>query len=236
MLRRRVAGTLVVGFLLLAATGCQVTLTAGVDVRADGSGSVRAAIGLDDEALRELGDPARELRLDDLRQSGWTVTGPEKEPDGFTWVRLAKRFADPEEAGRVAAELSGPDGPFREFTVTRSRTFAKTKTRFTGLVDLSNGLAGLSDAALQQALGDFDLGLGADALRARLGEGLGRALQVRVEARLPGRSQTWDAKVGEQLRLRLESESWNVRPVLAAVAALGFAAAALAVVVIGRRR
>src|SRR5262245_50294886 len=99
MVRRRAAAALAVTFLLLA-TGCQVTLTAGIDVRGDGSGFVRAGIGLDDDALRELGDPASELRLDDLRDSGWAVTGPAKEADGLTWVRLAKPFADGEQAGR----------------------------------------------------------------------------------------------------------------------------------------
>ena len=149
-------------------------------------------------------------------------------------MRLAKRFVGVEEAGRVAAELSGPDGPFREFTVTRTRTFAKTTTRFTGLMDLSNGLAGLSDAALQQALGDATLPVDLPGLQQRFGDALDQTVRVQVTANLPGRSQSWDARLGGQVRLTLESEAWNLRPVLAALAALAFAALALAIVVTRR--
>ena len=203
----------------MAATGCQVTLTAAVEAEQDGSGWVRAGVGLDGEALRELGDPAEELRLDDLRQSGWDVSGPEEEGDGLTWVRVAKRFGTADEAATVAAELSGPDGPFRDFRLERSRSFFKTRTSFSGLVDLSRGLAGLSDPALAERLGDHDLGLD------RLREGV----TVKVEAALPGRTQTWEPAIGEQVRMEAASEVWNLLPLLPAAACVVFAAAAVAV-------
>lgn len=224
-----------VALLLVCATGCQVTLTTGIDVNRDGSGTVEAGIGLDDEALRELGDPGRELRVDDLRQAGWTVTGPGKEDDGLTWVRLSKEFATPSEANRVAGELSAPEGPFRDFRIERQRSFFRTRTTFTGLVDLSNGLAGLTDTDLQTALGGADLGLDVAGLRRRFGDGLADTLRVRVEARLPGRTQLWEPQIGETLQLQTRAESWNVQPLAAALAAVVFAATAL-VVVVGRRR
>lgn len=213
--------------LLLAGTGCQVTLSSGVVVARDGSGSVRAAIGLDDEAVQRLGDPAKELRLGDLREAGWEVTGPRKEDDGLTWVRLSKPFATPAEADQVAAELSGLDGPFRDFHVERSRSFLKTETTFTGLADLSRGLAGLSDADLEARLEGADLGLASvspDDVR------------FRVEARLPGRTQTWEPRLGERLELRTSVSSWNLQPILAGTAALLFAAIAVAVGVAMLRR
>lgn len=222
--------------LLLATAGCQVTLSAGVEARFDGSGVVRAAVAFDDEALAEIGDLPTELRLDDLRQAGWEVDEPRKEDDGLTWVRAAKGFATPEEASRVAGELSGPQGPFRDFRLESSRSFLKTKTSFTGLLDLSDGLAGLSDAGVQSKLGDADLGLDLDGLRRRFGPDLDRAVQVRMEARLPGRHETWQARMGEQVRMEARAEAWNLVPVLGAVAALVFAVAALAVTVASRRR
>jgi hypothetical protein len=233
---RRAAVWLVLVLALLAGTGCQVTLTAGVDASSDGSGTVRAAVGFDDEALAQLGDPATELRLDDLRQAGWRVDGPRKEKDGLTWVRAAKRFATPQDAGRVAAELSGPSGPFRDVRLQRSRSFLKTETSLTGLVDLSNGLAGLSDPDLQAKLGDADLGLDLAGLRKRFGAGADDAVRVRFEAHLPGHVQTWAPKLGQQVRIDARAASWNVLPVAGAAAALVFAAAALAVTVLTRRR
>jgi hypothetical protein len=213
---------------LLLLTGCQVTLTAGIDARPDGSGSIRAGLGLDDAALREVGDLASELRLDDLRQAGWEVTGPRKEEnDGLTWVRLSKRFVDEAHAASVAAELSGPDGPFRDFKLERSRSFLKTTMRFTGLVDLSRGLTGLSDAALQERLGGYDLRLDRPEADVR----------VRVEARLPGRDRiAWEPRLGDQLRLEARSEAWNLRPLLPAALAVLLAAAAVAALAWGGRR
>lgn len=185
--------------------GCQVVLTTGIDVRRDGSGLVTAAVGLDDEALRELGDPTTELRLDDLRQAGWEVAAPAREADGLTWVRLSKPFADADHATRVAAELSGPDGPFREFRLERDRSLVRTTTRFSGLVDLTGGLAGLLDQGLRDVLGGEAPGLDPAALA-------DRDVRVRVEARLPGQDpHVWEPVPGEELRLSAESEVLNVR-------------------------
>ena len=207
-----------------------------MDAAPDGSGTVRAAVGFDDEALAQVGDPATELRLDDLRQAGWTVVGPRKEKDGLTWVRAAKHFATPDEAGRVAAELSGPDGPFRDIRLHRSRSFLRTRTTLTGVVDLTNGLAGLSDPDVQAKVGDTGLGLDLDALRRRFGPSADDAVRVRFDARLPAHSQSWAPKLGQQVRIDARAEAWNLVPVLGAAAALVFAAAALVVTVVSRRR
>lgn len=211
----------------MATGGCQVVLTTGIEAKRDGSGLVRAAVGLDDEALRQLGDPATELRLDDLRQAGWAVAAPAREADGLTWVRLSKPFADPDQAGRVAAELSGPGGPFREFRLERRRSLLRTTTEFTGVVDLTAGLAGLYDQALQDALGDAAPPLDPAALAER-------DVRVRVEARLPGEDpRVWEPALGEELRLEAVSDVLNVRLVGGATAAVVLTAAAL---VLLRRR
>ena len=212
----------------MATGGCQVVLTTGIEARRDGSGVVRAAVGLDDEALRELGDPTAELRLDDLRDAGWTVAAPAKEADGLTWVRLSKPFADPGQAGRVAAELSGPDGPFRDFRLERRRNLVRTTTDFTGVVDLTAGLAGLYDQGLRDALGDAAPALDPAALAEK-------DVRVRVEARLPGQDlQVWEPTLGEELRLEATSDVLNVRLIGGASAALVLTL--LALVLLRRRR
>jgi len=187
---------------------------------------VRAGIGLDDEALRQLGDPAKELRLDDLREAGWTVAPPVKEKDGLTWVRIAHRFASPDEADKVAAQL----GPvFRDLRLVRTRSFTKTKTSLTGEIDLSRGLAAFSDPALDAALGGADLGTLTDA-----------NVHVRFDARLPGRTRTWAPKLGDQVRISAQTEAWNVAPIAAAAGAVALALAlaggVLSVTVVRRRR
>ncbi|HUR22613.1 MAG TPA: hypothetical protein VMZ73_01955, partial [Acidimicrobiales bacterium] len=106
-----------VALLAWATTACQVTLAAGVDVARDGTGRVTAGLGLDADALKEVGDSATALRLDDVRQAGWQVEAPRKEDDGLTWFRASKPFSDPEQVPAILAELNGAAGPFRDFSV-----------------------------------------------------------------------------------------------------------------------
>lgn len=194
---------------------------AEIEAGADGGGFVRAGIGLDDEALAQLGDPAAELRLDDLREAGWSVTAPARERDGLTWVRIAHPFESADEANRLTAQLGEP---FRELTLRRTRTFLKTRTALTGVIDLSRGLGAFSDPALQEALGGADLGALTD-----------DNVRVRFETRLQDERGSWSGKVGEQVRIAAEAEAWNVAPVAAALAALVFAATGLVVFAVTRR-
>ena len=243
-MRRRLL-PLVVALLAWATSACQVSLTAGVDVNRDGSGRVVAGLGLDDEALQEVGDLATALRLDDVRAAGWLVEAPRKEGDGLTWVRASKPFTEPEQVPAIVAELNGPSGPFRDFTVTRTKSLTRAKTTFTGTVDLAAGLTGLADPELTAALGDINLGLDPDGLRTRFGD----RLKVQAAARLPGELTTnapardggralWAPELGQTIRLEASSSSFRVDPRLpiAAGAALLLAVALLAVLLRRRRR
>jgi len=240
-MRHRLAAVGAVVALALFATGCHVTLATGIDLRADGSGTIHAGAGFDDEAVAEIGDLGAALRADDLRAAGWEVVGPAKEDDGLTWVRASKGFEDPDEAAVVAAQLSGPDGPFRDFRVTRTRSLLRTTTSFAGVVDLTNGLAGLSDADLQAALGDFDLGLDVDGLRRRFGDSLGDRVRVEVSAKLPGKvaaatatvdhgRAVWTPAPGDRVELVATGDLRRLAPLVYGTLALVAVTAGLAVV------
>ncbi len=243
-MRRRLL-PLLVAVLAWATGACQVTLIAGVDVNRNGTGRVTAGLGLDDDAVKELGDGATALRLDDVRAAGWQVDAPRKEGDGLTWIRASKPFADPAQVPAILAELSAGAGPFRDFRVTRTKSLTHSKTTFTGTVDLAAGLAGLADPELIAALGDVDLGLDADGLRQRFGD----QLDVRVTASLPGdvttnapardgRRAVWEPELGQTLQLEASSQALKVDPrlPLAAGAALLVPTLLLAVLVRRRRR
>lgn len=235
--------------LAWATAACQVTLATGIEVERDGSGRVTAGVGLDAAALAELGDPAAGLSADDLRRAGWEVQGPRKEDDGLTWVWASKSFAGPEEAAAVLAELSGPDGPFRDFRLVRTKSLTRSTTTFTGTVDLSRGLTGLSDPELAGALGDVDIGLDLDGLRRRFGDDLARAVRVEVTAGLPGKVTTnapardggrarWAPELGQTLQLEASGSALRVDPRLIAAAggALAVVAAGLLLALRRRRR
>jgi predicted small secreted protein len=242
-MRRRLLPALV-ALLAWATAACQVTLTAGVDVNRDGTGRVTAGVGLDDEAVKEVGDLATGLRLDDVRAAGWEVEPPRKEGDGLTWLRASKPFTEPEQVPAILAELNGPGGPFRDFTVTRTKSLTRSKVTFTGTVDLAAGLAGLADPELTAVLGDVDLGLDPDGLRTRFGD----RLKVQASVRLPGDMTTnapareggralWAPELGQTVLLEASSSSFQLDPrlLIAAGAALLLAIALLAVLVRRRR-
>jgi predicted small secreted protein len=241
-MRRRLL-PLLVALLAWATAACQVTLTAGVDVNRNGTGRVVAGVGLDDEAVREVGDLTTALRLDDVRAAGWIVDAPHKEGDGLTWVRASKPFTEPEQVPAILAELNGPGGPFRDFTVTRTKSLTRAKTTFTGTVDLAAGLTGLADAELTAALGDIDLGLDPEGLRTRFGD----RLKVSATAGLPGEITTnapareggralWSPDIGQTVRLEASSSAFQVDPRLPIVAGVALLLAVTLLAVLLRRR
>lgn len=173
--------------LCLALAGCRLQLDVNVDVAEDGSGVVEVVVGLDPDALSKIGgDLSAVMEVDDLVDAGWVVDGPSKDSDGYTRVRISHRFATPDEAAKVFAQIAGQDGPFQRFRVTRDKSFAETRWGFTGKVDFSGGLEAFGDDGLAAELDGQPLGQSVEEIEAQLGDSLSRLIQVRVRARLPG--------------------------------------------------
>lgn len=207
--------------VLLIASACQVTVQTEVDAKSDGTGFVRAAVGLDADAARGAPDLAKQLRVDDLRQSGWTVTGPDNEGDGLTWVRASKPFSTPAQANAVMNELGGTSGPFRNLVLRQDRTLLKSRTTFSGVVDLTDGMSAFVDPDLKTKLGDsFKLD--------------DKSFRFEFTARLPGTEKAWQPPLGQSTALEASAESWRLIP--AVPAALAVLCAGTAVVFVVRRR
>jgi hypothetical protein len=220
---------------LLVCSACQVTIAVGVDAKQNGSGVVRAGVGLDDDALHQIPNLAQQLRVDDLKKAGWTVVGPRKESDNRTWVRATKPFANPAGAAKAMTELNGPNGPFKNFRLTSKHSFLRTKTSFTGTVDRV-GAQGLADPRLQQQLGGS--GVDPKVLEQQLNELIDRTVRTEVVVHLPGSISSnapteisggvlWHPKAGEQAHLVASSTAWNLRPIIFGAIALVLAIAAL---------
>ena len=184
--RSRVRLAIVVGLVVLLSGACRVRTDVGIDVKDDGSGTVTVRVGLDDAALKEMPNFPQGLRVDDLTAHGWTVTGPVKETDGFTYISAVKPFANADEAGRIFVEISGENGPFRDFRVSRSRSFAHTKFRFDGTIDFQHGLESFSDSQLAQELDGKPIGDDVKAIEQRINDTLDNVFQFQVAVRLPG--------------------------------------------------
>ena len=220
---------------LLVCSACQVTIAVGVDAKQNGSGVVRAGVGLDDDALRQIPDLAQQLRVDDLKRAGWTVVGPRKESDDRTWVRATKVFPNPAAAGKALNELNGANGPFKSFRLQIKHSFLRTKTSFTGTVDRV-GAQGLADPKLQQQFAGS--GVDPKVLEQQLNLVIDRSVRTEVVANLPGSISSnaptqlsggvvWHPKAGEQAHLVASSTAWNLRPIIFGAVAIVLAAAAL---------
>jgi hypothetical protein len=247
---RRGAALLLTLVVVLLAAGCQVRTEVGVEVEEDGSGVVSVAVGLDDDAMSRVPRLDQELRLDDLRATGWTITGPTLEADGFTWIRASKPFATPSAATGVLAEVAGADGPFRDFVVTRERRFARTDFTFRGTVDFTGGLEAFGDEGLSEVLDGEPLGEDVLAIEERIGQAIDQAFTFRVAVRLPGdlrssnapteaaNGAVWEPRLteGGPIELVAASESTRTRTLVLTAVAVVAALAAVIVLVVPRRR
>ena len=163
--------------------GCELRTEINIDVAADGSGTIEVGAGVDDDALERRPGVLDDLALDDLVATGWTATEPTKEADGLTWVRLEHEFARPEEVGPLVDEIAGDAGPFRDFALTRRDGFADTTYDFSGVVDFTSGVSGLTDdPELAEALEAEPIEL----IEAEFGQAIDEVLQFRIGVRLPG--------------------------------------------------
>ena len=204
MLRRSrvlVRALVLVGAAALLAS-CRVDARVDVAVGDDGAGQVQVTAGFDDEALARAGD----LRLDDVRAAGWTVTGPQKELDrdasGRTWIHATKGFTDGQQFTAIMNEVTGTSGVFRDFQLRRTTGFARVTYTLTGTIDATRGLDAFSDPEVAQLLGGNALGRpAADAIKDAANASLVFAVvlprHVQGSAdRVVGRRAEWDVPLG----------------------------------------
>ena len=160
----RVRLLLIAACVALIAAACQVGVEVDITVADDGSGVVSVGVSLDEEARSQIRRLGQTLVVDDMEEAGWEVIGPEVEADGLTWIRASKPFNAPEELTPIMEEITGPDGPFRDFVLIREQSFAELDFTLTGIVDLTEGPTAFSEAAVESVLGD------ADSVEARLAD------------------------------------------------------------------
>ena len=244
-LRGRLGRLALVLFVVLASGACRVRTDVGLRVNDDGSGQVSVTITLDADAVKHAPTIASTLKIDDLKQTGWTVTQVPG-TDGSLSFTATKPFANPSEADAIFTEISGPTGPFRDFHLTRSRSFARTTTGFTGTIDFKQGLASFADQELATALDGQPLGDDVKAIEARIGDSLDNVFQFRLAVRLPGEVTSnapgqasngaeWQPRLSESSPVPLQAtgKSWRVGTLVAT--GVGMAAfVALVVLVVFR--
>ena len=214
---------LLAGVLVLA--GCRVDATTTVEVADDGSGTVTVEVVLDQEAAARVPDLAEQLRIRDLRRTGWTVEGPTEADGGGVTVTATKEFFEPEQLGVVLDEIGGLSGE-----LSRERTFGTTSYDFEGTLDLSRGIRTFSDRQLTRLLDGFPIGQDPAELEAELGAPLSELSSFTFELSLPEGDDTqvtaWEAALGDDpVEMAASTEERNLL-------VFGLAAGALAALVL----
>lgn len=227
----------VVAVLAVLLTACQVRVEVAVDADVDGSGVVRVGLGLDEGAQARLGDPMAALRLDDLRQAGWAVSGPEASDDGFTWFHATKPFADQAELALVLEEVAGTDGAVRGFELEEGETDSTRTYRLTGTVDLSSGLSAFADPELVASLGEGTLAGLVGSIEAAEGRPVEDMIDVRVTAQVGDEVQVLAPRLGSPpATVDVTEEVAKPTSVVVWMAAAAVGVVAVAVVLVLARR
>lgn len=186
---RSLRPALAVLVLVIALTGCQVQIRTTITMQSNGRGTVTGAVGFDDAALRRVGDLGRQLRTEDLVQAGWTVDPATKEGD-TTWVRAHHPFGDAAEATALLAQLSGPDGPYRDVEVTHDDGLLSTSSSVSGVIDTTAGFRMFGDPELISTMGGDGTGGLLDRIAAAEGRPAADMVTVAFTADIPGISRT----------------------------------------------
>ena len=227
-------GVLVLLVALLA-SACRVDTTVSVDVAEDGSGTVTVEVVLDREAADRIPDLAQQLRVRDLRRTGWQITGPEPTDGGGVVITATKDFFAPDQLATVLGEVGGRRGPILDPSLTRERTFGRTSYDFTGTLDLSRGIDTFSDQRLTELLDGFPVGRDLEALEAELGAPISELTSFTFEITLPEgdrtETTTFEAALGDE-PVPLEASTEERNPLAWGLAAGALAALALLVVVL----
>jgi hypothetical protein len=227
----RLLGLLVA--VVVVAAGCQVQLQTTVQVEADGSGTITQAVGFDPSALARVGDLSQQLAVQDLEQAGWTVDDPVAEGD-ITWVRAHHHFDDADEANLLLAQLSGPDGPYKDLYVTRRAGLLSTTTEVTGTLDVSGGVGIFGDPQLTQSLGGDPSGGLVGRIEAEEGRPVDQMVQVELVVDLPNSDESVTGTLGSPPQtLDVSSTESHLVSVFAKLVVL--ALIVLTVVVVGLR-
>lgn len=174
-MRTRVLALVASVLALAALAGCRLEVAVDTEVERNGAGVVRVEVRADAELLARAPTALSDVRLDDLRATGWTAAGPESSPYGSAVVRLEKPFASPEEGAAILRSLNGPQGPLHDVTLVSTVDGDDEAVQLNAVARLDGGVEAFADSALVQAAGGVPFAGGVP-----VGEGLGLTFSVAV--------------------------------------------------------
>jgi hypothetical protein len=134
----------------VALTGCRLDVVADVVVMEDGTGTIVVTAEADAELVEQVPTIADDLILDDVKEAGWVVDGPNPTPSGGLLLTLTHPFEGKDEATNLLRSL-GP--PFNNPVVGRGSNDDVTTNTVRANLGLPNGFATFADDDLVAAVG-----------------------------------------------------------------------------------
>lgn len=166
--------------MLLA--GCRVDTTVDITMGEDGSGHIKVTAIADADVVKQAPGLTEDLRFDDAKAAGWTVSEPSSTGDGGLQVELTHTFSNPEEATALLQSINGAGGPLHNVEVTRTIDDGGTTVNLNGSLRI-DGLAAFADPDVLAAVGATPYAEQVVASTA----GPTDAVHVTVQAHLPGK-------------------------------------------------
>ncbi len=217
-------------------TGCKVDATVSIRSDDDGRGRVSVRVDLDAEAAFALqadgGALEQRVQLDDLRDSGWTVSPWRVEDTGAASVRLTKDFVGEQQLVEILAEIAGDGSLLGGASIDRSRGVMRSSDALSVDADLRALQSGLSgDDEVTRRL--TEAGVDVAALDAVLTEGLDTAFGLSVVLAMGDERRAWHLVAGDEKSLVVSTSrvEWDrittlgIAALLALLAGLLFLAA-----------
>ena len=169
-----------VAVVLLAS--CRVDSVVTLNVKPNGSGTVSVVVTASADIVAKAPGIKTDVRVDDLKEVGWEVTGPIDTDDGGVSITLTRAFNGPLEATAILNQINGTRGPLKQLVVARSGKDTNSTWTLAGKLEVNGGLEAFGDDAALQLLG------GAPYLGefTATGQDLGKVVGVTFNAQLPG--------------------------------------------------
>ena len=183
-----IAAVLVAAVLL---TSCRVDSVVTLNVQPNGSGTVSVVVTADADIVAKAPALKTDVRVDDLKEAGWKVTGPVDTDNGGLSITLTRAFNGPIEATAILNKINGTRGPLKQLVVARSGKDTNSTWTLAGKLEVNGGLEAFADDATLELLG------GAPYIGEFTATGLdlGKVVGVTFNAQLPG---TVEATTGLQ--------------------------------------
>jgi hypothetical protein len=181
-------GLFVVRFVAIAAillSACRVDTTIEITAHAGGTGTITVTATADGDVVRQAPGLADDLRFDDAKAAGWTVTPPAAISGGGLRVKLAHDFASPEEATALLQSINGSGGPLHGAKLARVLDDRGTTMSLAGSLRI-DGLSAFADPDVLAAIGATPY---ADEIAAASISPT-QAVAVTVKATMPGKINT----------------------------------------------